>query len=214
LTVEIDNIELSFNQKKILTGIYLKGKTGQVTGVLGKNGCGKTSLLKVLFGSLAPKYKTIRINKKHQKRALYSTSLIAYLPQHSLVPKNPSLRNIFNLFRTSWKDFTAEFESFSRYETTKVNNLSSGEIRVIETYLILTSKKKIILLDEPFSFIAPIYIEKIRNLIQKVKKESILIITDHYYNDILEVSDSLYFLKNGYSKLIHSKEDLKNEGYI
>ncbi|WP_435314561.1 hypothetical protein [Cellulophaga fucicola] len=136
------------------------------------------------------------------------------MPQHQLIPKNLTTSRIFNLFKVSWIDFIAEFDTFSLYEKTKINKLSSGEIRVIETYLILKSRKKIILLDEPFSFISPIHIEKIKNIINTQKKESVIIITDHYYNDILEISDTLFFLKNGYSKPINSKEDLKKEGYI
>ncbi|MCL5246954.1 ATP-binding cassette domain-containing protein [Cellulophaga sp. 20_2_10] len=214
MIVEIDNVEYFFGKNKILSGIYIKGETGTVTGILGKNGCGKTSLLKILFGNLSPKSKNIRIDGKHQKKALFSTCLIAYLPQHSLIPKNLTTSRIFNLFKVSWIDFVAEFDTFSLYEKTKINKLSSGEIRVIETYLILKSRKKIILLDEPFSFISPIHIEKIKNIINTQKKESVIIITDHYYNDILEISDTLFFFKNGYSKPIDSKEDLKNEGYI
>ncbi|MGJ8658660.1 MAG: ATP-binding cassette domain-containing protein [Cellulophaga fucicola] len=214
MIVEIDNVELFFGQKIILSAIYLKGETGSVTGILGKNGCGKTSLLKILFGNLSPKNKNIRIDGKHQKKTLFSASLIAYLPQHQLIPKNLTTSRIFNLFKVSWIDFIAEFDTFSLYEKTKINKLSSGEIRVIETYLILKSRKKIILLDEPFSFISPIHIEKIKNIINTQKKESVIIITDHYYNDILEISDTLFFLKNGYSKPINSKEDLKKEGYI
>ena len=84
----------------------------------------------------------------------------------------------------------------------------------METYLILDSDKPIILLDEPFSFIAPIYVEKIKNLIQLKREKSAIVITDHFYRDILEVSDSVYFLRDGYSKLICSKQDLEDEGYI
>ncbi|WP_435314560.1 ATP-binding cassette domain-containing protein [Cellulophaga fucicola] len=68
MIVEIDNVELFFGQKIILSAIYLKGETGSVTGILGKNGCGKTSLLKILFGNLSPKNKNIRIDGKHQKK--------------------------------------------------------------------------------------------------------------------------------------------------
>ncbi len=83
-----------------------------------------------------------------------------------------------------------------------------------ETYLILNSDKPIILLDEPFSFIAPIYVEKIKAIMQLKKEKSSIIITDHFYRDILEVSDTVYFLKDGYSKLIRSKQDLEDEGYL
>lgn len=214
MILEADNIVLSFGDKKILSGIYLKAETGKVTGILGRNGCGKTCLLRIIFGDLNSKYKNIRMNNNYQKRDLYKTSSVAYLPQHQLLPKNIRLFKIFRLFGVEWSAFVTKFESFTIYKDFKTNELSSGELRVVETYLILNSGKDIILLDEPFSFIAPIYIEKFKGIIEQKKKQAAIIITDHFYRDILEVSDSVYFLKNGYSKIIKSKEDLEQEGYI
>ena len=56
---EIDNVELYFKNKRILNGIYLKAETGKVTAILGRNGCGKSSLLDIAFGTLKSKYKWI-----------------------------------------------------------------------------------------------------------------------------------------------------------
>ena len=214
MILEADNIELSFDNKKILYGVYLKAETGKITGILGRNGCGKTSLLRIIFGDLNAKYKNIRINSTYQKKDLYKTDLIAYLPQHRLLPQNIKLSKAFKLFNVAWNNFTELFESFQKYDTTSIDKVSSGELRVIETYLILNSNKKIILLDEPFSFIAPIYVEKFKVIIAEKKKKSAIIISDHFYRDILDISDTVYFIKNGYSKMITSKEDLENEGYI
>jgi len=214
LIIEVDSIALSFDNKKILYGVYLRAETGKITGILGRNGCGKTCLLRIIFGDLNAKYKNIRINSIHQKKELYKTNSIAYLPQHQLLPKNLKLSKVFALFNIKWDDFTEIFDAFTKYKDTRVNMLSSGELRVVETYLILSSKKDIILLDEPFSFIAPIYIEKIKFLMEEKKKHCIILVTDHFYRDILDISDSIYFLKNGYSKIIKTKEDLENEGYV
>lgn len=214
MVVEVDGIELSFDNQRILYGVYLKGETGKVTGILGKNGCGKTCLLRIVFGDLRPKYKNVRIDGKHQKSELFKSNLIAYLPQHQLLPNGMKIRKAFHLFQADWNDFTARFESFKIYENNKINELSSGELRAVETFLVLCSKKKIILLDEPFSFIAPLYIEKFKKLIEERKKEAAIILTDHFYRDTLEISDSVYLLKNGYSKLIQSETDLTDEGYI
>ncbi len=214
MILEIDSVELNFDQKKILYGIYLKGETGKVTGLLGPNGCGKTSLLRILFGDLQPKYKNIRINSKHQSKPLFKTNQIAYLPQHKLLPDAMSIKKAFLFFKVSWTGFIEHFETFAIHYNTKINKVSSGERRVMETYLILNSRNKILILDEPFSFITPIYVEKFKKLIQERKKDCLIIITDHFYRDILEVSDCLYYLKNGSAKKITSKQELEQEGYL
>ena len=214
MTLEIDSVELEYNGKKILYGIYIKLDRGKITGILGRNGSGKTSLLRILFGDLQPKYKNIRYNGKYLPRPLYASGKISYLPQYPLVPKDLSIKHAFGLFNVPWGQFINIFESFQEYGETRIKDLSSGEIRVVETYLILMSNKEIILLDEPFSFIAPIYIEKFKVLIQQVKKKSIIVLTDHFYNDILAISDTVYLLKNGCSKKIGDKKELKGLGYI
>ncbi|MEP3211310.1 MAG: ABC transporter ATP-binding protein [Maribacter sp.] len=214
MILEIDSVELSFDQKKILYGVYLKAETGKVTGILGRNGSGKTCLLRILFGDLNPKYKNIRIDGKYLKTKLFTTNSIAYLPQHKLLPGNLKVRKAFALFRVDWHDFIGQFDSFSSYADSKTSELSSGELRVVETYLILNSGKEIILLDEPFSFVAPTYVEKFKLMIQEKKKESAILVTDHFYREILDLGDTIYLLKNGSSKFIQSKVDLENEGYI
>ncbi|MCM4171348.1 ABC transporter ATP-binding protein [Arenibacter sp. TNZ] len=214
MILEIDSVDLEFDGKKILYGIYIKSEIGKVTGILGRNGSGKTCLLRILFGDLQPKYKNIRSNEKCFSKPLYQTSIIGYLPQYPLLPKNLKINLVFKLFNVSWETFIYHFESFKKYGNTKIKYLSSGEVRVIEAYLILMSGKKIILLDEPFSFIAPLYVEKFKALINEIKKTSIIILTDHFYKDIVEVSDTIYLLKNGCSKKITRKEELISEGYL
>ncbi|MCK0190219.1 ATP-binding cassette domain-containing protein [Arenibacter sp. F20364] len=213
MTLEIDSVDLEFDGNKILYGIYLKSELGKVTGILGRNGSGKTSLLRILFGDLRPKYKNIRINGKCLPKPLYRTGKIGYLPQHPLLPKHLRVKRVFELFNLSWEQFIIHFESFIEYSQTRIKDLSSGEVRVIETYVILLSNKEIILLDEPFSFIAPVYVEKFKSLINSVRKRSIIILTDHFYKDILTVSDTVYLLKNGCSKKIEDEKELKREGY-
>ncbi|MBU2947138.1 ATP-binding cassette domain-containing protein [Zobellia uliginosa] len=214
MKLEIDNIELSFDHKRILYGIYLKAETGKITGLLGRNGCGKTSLLRILFGSLTPKYLNIRIDGVHQKRKLFKYGNIAYLPQHQLLPEGLKAYKAFNYFNADWQLFISTFPSFEKYRNNSVEELSSGELRVIETYLILNSNKKIILLDEPFSFIAPVYVEKMIALIEIKKQDTVIVITDHFYKEIMGISDTVYILKEGSCKQINSLKDLRNEGYI
>ena len=211
---EIDNVELYFSNKRILNGVYLKAETGKVTGILGGNGCGKSSLLNIIFGSLNPKFKLIRIDNKPILKPLYLTQTIKYLPQYSIIPSHLKLKTIFNLFKVDWNTFEILFESFSIYKNQKTKNLSGGEKRLVETYIILKSSSKIVLLDELFSHLSPIYIEIIKTIIEEEKLHKTIIITDHMYRHIIDVSDEIYLLKNGCTKLIKNILELEDYKYL
>jgi len=209
----IDSVELWYGEKKILYGIYLEAKVGEVTGILGRNGAGKTSLLNIIFGSINPKYYSLRIDDRHQKRKLYKTGQVAYLPQHKFIPGDMPMKRAFYYFNASWEEFTTIFPVFMPYGNVRISTLSSGERRVAETYLVMKSTKKIILLDEPFSFVAPLYVEKFKEILQGLH-EKLVIISDHFYHEIIDVSHSLYLLRQGCSKKINGIEDLEREGYL
>jgi ABC-type multidrug transport system ATPase subunit len=211
---EIDNIELSFKEKRILNGIYLKAETNNITGLLGSNGCGKTCLLNILFGNLEPKYKLIRVDNKPVLKPLYKTKLVSYLPQHHFIPSHLKVKTIFKLFKISWKTFTHHFEVFGHYKKIKIGKLSGGERRLIETYIVLKSNTKLVLLDEPFSHLSPLNIEIIKNVITVEKEHKAIIITDHLYKEIIDISDNLYFIKNGNSRRIENVKELEDLKYL
>ncbi|MFD1614372.1 ATP-binding cassette domain-containing protein [Gelatiniphilus marinus] len=214
MILEIDNVELYFKEKRILNGIYLKAETGKTTGILGSNGCGKSCLLNIIFGNLKPKYKLIRINNKPILKPLYRTKTVAYLPQHHFIPNRIKVKTAFKLFKVSWEKFITNFESFSIFKNTNFNKLSGGERRVIETYVILKSDRKIVLLDEPFSHLAPLHIDKVKALISDEKQHKTIIITDHMYRHIIDVSDDIYLIKGGHTKLINNITELEDYKYL
>ncbi len=214
MILEIDNIELYFKEKRILYGIYLKAETGKVTGILGSNGSGKSCLLNIIFGNLRPKYKLIRIDNKPITKPLFQTKLATYLPQHNFIPKGLKLKMVFDLFKVSWSDFINDFDAFSIYMNSKFNTLSGGERRLIETYIILKRDSNIVLLDEPFSHLAPLHIEKIKAIISEEKQNKAILITDHMYRQIVDVSDAIYFLKGGHSKRINDLKALEDYKYL
>ncbi|MBA6152975.1 ATP-binding cassette domain-containing protein [Gelidibacter maritimus] len=214
MIIELDSIELYFKERRILNGIYLKAETGQIVGILGRNGSGKSCLLQILFGSLKPKYKLVRLDKKPLKRPLYTLNMASYLPQHQLAPDHLKVKTLFQMMNLEWNTFVNHFEKFQNYYNTRISKLSGGERRVIETYSILKREAAIVLLDEPFSNISPLHIEKIKKLIEIEKSEKIIIITDHYFNDVIDMSDTLYLLKNGCTKIIDNLEELEDYNYI
>lgn len=211
---ELDNVELYFKNKRILNGIYLKAETGKVTAILGRNGCGKSSLLDIAFGNLKSKYKLIRLDNQPLLKPLYKTGLAKYLPQYNFIPSGMKLKQAFKFFNLEWSLFVENVESFSIYENSKFNNLSGGERRLVETYIILKTESQIVILDEPFSHLAPLHIEKIKQLIKEEKKTKSIIISDHMYKHIIDTSDTIYLLKNGSTKKIKNLNELENYNYL
>tara|TARA_R110000787_G_scaffold15038_3_gene46280 strand:+ start:2075 stop:2731 length:657 start_codon:yes stop_codon:yes gene_type:complete len=212
--LEVDNIEVVFGKNSILNAVYFKAETGKITGVLGSNGCGKTSLLRIIFGEYIPKNKLIRIDSKPILKPLYKNHSIQYLPQFNFIPNRFSLKKTFYLYNLNFSEFVKLFSEFVNFEHTKLHELSGGERRLIEVYVTLKSNTEIILLDEPFSYLSPIYNEILKKIIQEEKENKIIIVTDHMYQNILDISDDVYLLKDGWGKQIKSHEELVRYNYI
>lgn len=211
---ELDNVELYFKNNCILNGIYLKAETGQVTAILGRNGSGKSCLLNIAFGNLNPKYKLIRLNGKPILKPLYKTKKVKFLPQYNFIPNGMKLSFVFNLYELNWINFVEYFDDFLKYKNARFRNLSGGERRLIETYLILKAKSDIVILDEPFSHLAPLHIERVKQLIIEEKQHKIVIITDHMYEPIIHSSDVIYLLKNRTTKKIEKLTELEDYNYL
>ena len=211
---EIDNIELNFSGRNVLNGIYLKAETGKVTGLLGTNGSGKSCLFELFFGSMKAKYKLVRVDSNPLTKPLFKTKKVKFLPQFNFIPNSVKLSVVFELYKVNWESFVTVFESFIPYRNSKFKELSGGERRILETYLVIKSDSEFILLDEPFSHLSPININLFKRLIAEEKKNKAVVITDHMYNHIIDASDDIYLLKNGTTKLIKNLEELEMYRYI
>ena len=214
MILEVDNVELYFNNKPILNGVYLKVETGKVTSILGSNGSGKSCLLQIAFGTLKAKYSLIRIDKKPILKPLFLTKTTSFLPQHHLTPNNMKVISAFKLFQVNWDVFISEFPQFEIFKNKTFHRLSGGERRLFEIYLILKKEAKIVLLDEPFNGIEPLFIDKIKRLITEEKQQKIILLTDHRYTDVIDISDTISLLKNGCSKLINNLSELEDYKYL
>lgn len=214
MILEIDNVELYFKQNRVLNGVYLKAETGKVTGILGSNGSGKSCLLAIIFGSLSAKYKLIRLDNQPILKPLYHTKNVVFLPQDHYTPDRMKLSSAFKLYNVNWLTFISEFPQFEDYKNKTFNKLSGGERRVVEIYLILKKDAKIVLLDEPFNGISPLYIKKIKALILKEKLDKIILLTDHRYDEVVDISETIYLIKNGCTKLINKLSELEDYEYV
>ena len=211
-TLEADSIQLEFDGRSILSDIYLKAETGKITGLLGRNGTGKSCLMKIIYGSLKSE-KSIRIDGYAQHEALKQTGLLRYLPQFNFIPKSLSLQRICKDFEIDYDLFRNRFPGFASKHTAVAGSLSGGELRLVELYVIVKSVSHFALLDEPFTHLNPVQIEKVKELLLEEKINKGFVITDHMYQHVTAICDSLYVLANGKTHLTKSADDTVRLGY-
>lgn len=210
---ELDNVELSFGGKNVLYGVYIKAETGKINSILGSNGCGKTSLLRIFFGNLKCNNKLVRIDRKSTLKDLYTFEKVKFLPQNDLFPNNISLKRLFKIYRVPWSGFLEKFPDFRNYRNSKMRELSGGEKRLVSIWLTLKSDSNLILLDEPFTHLSPLNIEIIKKELVFEKQNKAILLTDHLYQHLLEITDDLYYIQDGCSKEIGDPKKLKEIGY-
>jgi len=214
LTLKVDSVQLSFDDRKILQDVYLSCTRGQIIGLLGRNGSGKSSLLKIIFGTLTPSFKYVSINDEFIHKG-YHQNRIAYLPQHNYLPDGIKISELAKMLIAdhSWETFAA-LKIYDDNKDRTISGLSGGELRQLETLMIIYNKADFILLDEPFTHISPVQTEGFKLLLREAAKTKGVIVTDHQYYNIIDVSDHLILLSDGSTKHIKHAEELVTYGYL
>ncbi|MDI9364604.1 MAG: ATP-binding cassette domain-containing protein [Flavobacterium sp.] len=211
--LEIDGVYLEIDERVILSNIYLKCETGFITGLLGKNGTGKSCLMKIMYGVFDCE-SSVRFDKKAFKQLYKQPNLVSFLPQFNFLPKSLSISEVLYQFQLNYNLFANTFSEFTKKSMTKLYELSSGELRLVELYVILSSETKFTILDEPFTHLNPLQIDKVKQIIIDKKFSKGILISDHLYNHILDISDLLYVLNNGKTNLVSSLDDIEFFGYL
>lgn len=212
-TLEADGIELSFSERKILSDVYIKCETGRITGLLGRNGQGKSCLMQIIYGSLPLELKSVRFDGQYVSQPYKRSDILAYMPQFNFIPGALTIYRVFEDFKYEFSEFQRIFPTFDNSIQTRIRDLSGGQRRLIELYIIIRSKAKFAMLDEPFSHISPVQIDQIKELMADEKKNKGFLITDHMYQHITDISDNIYVLVNGKVNLTHSVKDIEDLGY-
>ena len=212
---EADSIRCSFGERQLLTDIYIKCETGEVVGFLGRNGTGKSTLLKIIFGIQQAEHCVVRINKQYFKPHLMKSCKIGYLPQYSFLPNLTVLRTIkLFLYDKISQEAVMYHPLIIKLLNQNCTDLSGGQQRLVEFLLLIHSEAKFLLLDEPFSGIEPIVKDEIKKLIKQYCTTKGFIITDHDYKHVLEISDRLMLLDNGFCRNIIDPAELEFYNYV
>ena len=211
--LEADSIVVSYNNRLVLTSVYIRCQQGEIVGLLGRNGSGKSTLLKTIFGILQPDHKSVRINGMWIANG-YSQSNVTLLPQFGMIPSNLRIVEAMRLFDIDVSRIKTFAPDKLLLIDRKPSQLSGGELRFVELLLILFSNSRFSLLDEPFSGLSPVMIERAIEIMNEVKKEKGLLITDHMYRYVTSCAERLYCMYNGSVVEIKGPDDLIHYGYL
>jgi len=204
---EIKDLSKSFSGRPILKKISMKVFPGECVGVLGPNGCGKTTLFSICIGEQSIDGGKIILNNKSIERIpihLRSREGLGYLPQQRSVFNMSVYDNILGIAQLSIKKIDEQkkiteklLDEFNLQHLRSLNAsvLSGGEIRRLMMARVMINKPKIVLLDEPLAALDPIVIQDIQKYILKIQSSGTsILVTDHNVKNLFDITDRSYVL--------------------
>ena len=204
---EVQGISKSFDGRPILKKLSLKVFPGECVGVLGPNGCGKTTLFSMCIGEQTPDSGKIILKNKPINQIpihLRAKEGLGYLPQQRSVFYMSVYYNIMGIAQVSIKSVEAQkavteklLDEFNLQHLRVLNAsvLSGGEIRRLMMARIMINKPKIVLLDEPLAALDPLVIQDIQRYILKIQSiGTAILVTDHNVKNLFDITDRSYVL--------------------
>ena len=209
--LKISNLRKSYKKRVVIRDVTLNLARGEVVGLLGPNGSGKTTSFYVIAGLIRPEAGQVMIDGLDVTRLpMYRRARlgIGYLPQEMSIFRGLSVQdNILSILDISVKDRHKRRErleellsdfSIEHLRRAPALALSGGERRRVEIARCLAANPRYLLLDEPFAGVDPISVGDIRNLVADLKTRGIgILITDHNVRETLEIVDRAYILHEG-----------------
>ncbi len=200
-----------YGGRKVVSGVDLEIRPGEVVGLLGPNGAGKTTTFYMIVGLIKPDDGRIFLDSEEITRDpmfVRARKGINYLPQEPSVFRKLTVEeNILAILETldieseerknRLKQLLGELD-LTDLAGSKAYSLSGGERRRVEITRALVTSPRFILLDEPFAGIDPLAVADIQKIIQKLKSKGIgVVISDHNVRETLSVCDRAYILNEG-----------------
>lgn len=212
--LQVDSVRKQHKGMVLLRDIFFLCEKGEILNLFGRNGSGKSTLLEIIFGSQDAEQRYVAVDGIPLIGLSRTSRKINYLPQQHFLPSHLSVKHVIQLF--CFQDFAKIIDKafIKPILDSKISALSGGEKRLVEVVILLNSNVEFILLDEPFTRLSPIYKEIVKSLILEQSKEKGIIISDHDYDVLDNISSSDYFLKNGCLLKVDVRQDLVAYGYI
>lgn len=222
--LETKGLEKSYRGRKVVSGVDILVKRGEIVGLLGPNGAGKTTTFYMVVGIVPPEEgKIIFDNEDITGLPIHERSRlgIGYLAQETSVFRKLTVQeNIMAILETlpigpaerseRLKELLAEL-NIAHLAKAKAYTLSGGETRRLEITRALVNRPSFILLDEPFSGIDPIVVSEAQGIIRELRAKGLgVLVTDHNVRETLSITDRAYLISEGKILISGTAQDLIN----
>lgn len=211
--LECKNLSKHYGRYPALSNINLQIDGGHIIGLLGPNGSGKTTFIKLIAGLLTPSSGELYL--KEEPIGIESKKMISYLPDHTYLNDWMKVKEIIGFFTDFYEDFEAEraYDMLAKLNinpNSKLKTLSKGTKEKVQLILVMSRKADIYLLDEPIAGVDPAARDYILNtIISNYDENASILISTHLISDIENILDEVIFIQNGQIRMQTSVDDIR-----
>ncbi|MBE5957061.1 MAG: ABC transporter ATP-binding protein [Lachnospiraceae bacterium] len=212
--LECNNLTKRYTSSKTaLNHINISLPAGRIIGLLGPNGSGKTTFLKLAAGLLSPTEGEILIHG--QKPGPATKAMVSYLPDRTYFDSFRKVKHLLDFFETFYADFNKEkalhlLNDLSIRPDDRLKSMSKGTKEKMELILTMSREASVYLLDEPIGGVDPAARDYILNtILTNYNENATILISTHLIQDIESVLDDVIFIKNGELVLYDSSENIR-----
>lgn len=213
--IEVSHLTKSYRGRPAITDLNLSLAPGQIVGLMGDNGCGKTTLLKILAGVLAEWDGTVRVGG--HEPGPESKALVSFLPDASFLPDSHLPAQSIALYARFFDDFDEAkaremVDFFGLPWDRTLKEMSKGMREKLQISLAMSRRARVYLLDEPISGVDPASRDVIlRGIIQNFDDDALMVVSTHLIQDVEPIVDSVIFMRGGQVLLQGAADELRDE---
>ena len=213
--LEIKNLNKSFDNKEILKDINISISSGRIVGLLGKNGVGKSTLIKLINDLLIPTSGEILI--KGNKIGVETKKIISYLPERTYLNKQMKVSEVINYFEDFYTDFDSNkakklLKDLDLDINQKLSKMSKGMQEKVQLVLVMSRNADLYVLDEPLGGVDPATRDYILDtILSNFNENASVIISTHLISDIEKILDEVIFIDKGQIVLQSDADKLRNK---
>lgn len=213
--LKISDLKKSYSKNEVLKGINLEIEKSKIVALLGPNGCGKSTLIKLINGLLKADSGSILVDNK--ELGIETKKYISYLPERTYLNNWMKVKDILAFFKDFYEDFDMEkakkmLVDLSINEDVRLKTLSKGMKEKVQLVLVMSRNTKLYILDEPIAGVDPASREYImKSILTNLPEEATLLIITHLVQDIESICDEIVMLADGVVKLRGETDALRQE---